>query len=363
MNRAEWSENIVKLVIIKNKFLIKSIKIISAVFLLLLPFLITAVIEYFSLPEIDQYNEKEAVIIPRGATLKEISNILYKKGLIEDKELFIFWITSLGKDRSLKAGLFNIPKGLNYAQLVSYLSQARSAEIKVTLIEGWRIESIVEHLAVSLELNEDKLIELVYDTTFIHSLGVEASSLEGYLLPDTYYLYWGIDEVKVIKFLVDQCFDLFTDDIKARLDSMNFTIHQILTLASIIEGEAVVDDERPLISSVFHNRLKKRIKLQACPTIQYIKPGSPSRLLNSDLEIDSPYNTYKYYGLPPGPINNPGRNSIFAAIYPEKTEFLYFVAKGDGRHTFSRTGREHIREKLKFDRIRREVYKKKRRHK
>ena len=363
MNHADWSENTVKLINTKNKHLLKGIKIISAVFLLLFPFFVTGVIEYFSLPKIDQYNEKEMVIIPRGATLKEISDILYNKGLIEDKELFIFWITSLGKDRSLKAGLFNIPKGLNYAQLVGYLSQARSAEIKVTLIEGWRIESIVEHLAVKLELSEDRLIELAYDSTFIHSLGINANSLEGYLLPDTYYLYWGIDEVKVLKFLVNQCFELFTDKIKARLDSMNFTIHQILTLASIIEGEAIIDEERPIISSVFHNRLRKRIKLQACPTIQYIKPGPASRLLNSDLEIDSPYNTYKYYGLPPGPINNPGRSSIIAAIYPENTNYLYFVAKGDGRHTFSRSGKEHIKEKAKFDRIRREVYRKKRRKK
>jgi len=140
------------------------------------------------------------------------------------------------------------------------------------------------------------------------------------------------------------------------LNRLNFTPHQILTLASIIEGEAIFDDERATISSVYHNRLLHRIKLQADPTIQYILQDSPRRLLLKDLEIDNPYNTYKYFGLPPGPINNPGRKSIMAAIYPRQTDYLYFVARGDGRHTFTRSAAEHAQEKAKFDKIRREVY-------
>jgi len=142
---------------------------------------------------------------------------------------------------------------------------------------------------------------------------------------------------------------------------MKMTVSKILTLASIVEGEAIFDDERAVIASVYYNRLKKRIKLQADPTIQYILQGPPRRLLLKDLAIDSPYNTYMYYGLPPGPISNPGKNSIMAAIYPAKTDYLYFVARGDGRHTFSKTAAEHQRAKQQFDQVRREVYRKKRR--
>jgi len=137
-------------------------------------------------------------------------------------------------------------------------------------------------------------------------------------------------------------------------------IHQILTLASIIEGEAIFDEEREIISSVYHNRLNRRIKLQADPTIQYILDGPPRRLLYKDLEIDSPYNTYKYYGLPPGPISNPGKKSILAAIYPAATKYIYFVAKGDGRHVFSTNASDHQKAKAQFDRIRREVNRQKR---
>jgi UPF0755 protein len=141
---------------------------------------------------------------------------------------------------------------------------------------------------------------------------------------------------------------------------MNMRMHDILTIASIIEGEVIVDAERPIVASVYYNRLRKRIRLQADPTIQYIIPGAPRRLLIKDLEIDSPYNTYVYYGLPPGPINNPGKASIMAAIYPANTKYLYFVAKGDGSHVFSKTLSEHNRAKASFDKIRREVYRKQR---
>ena len=140
-----------------------------------------------------------------------------------------------------------------------------------------------------------------------------------------------------------------------KLNEMSFTPHQVLTLASIIEGEALLDEERPVIASLYHNRLKRGMKLQADPTIQYIIKGPPRRLLIKDLKIDSPYNTYIYKGLPPGPINNPGEASIRATIFPADTNYLYMVAVGDGSHTFSRTLSEHNKAKEAFDKVRREV--------
>ena len=133
---------------------------------------------------------------------------------------------------------------------------------------------------------------------------------------------------------------------------MDFTFHQVLTLASIIEGEAVLDHERSIVSALYHNRLRSRMRLQADPTIQYIIPDGPRRLFSADLEIESPFNTYIVWGLPPGPVNNPGLKSILAALYPAQVDYLYMVANGDGSHTFSRTMDEHLRAKRRFDRIR-----------
>ncbi len=338
---------------------LKAGRIIS-IAILLTPFVVMALVNYFSMPKIDDTEEKIDIFIPRGSGLNAIADTLLKYHLIDDKDIFRFWVTTLEMDRSLKAGYYDVPLGLNNVQLVNYLSKAKSKQLRVTLIEGWRIEKIAQALAGGLDVDSSKIASLARNPDFIAKFDIKKNSLEGYLLPDTYFLYWGMNEEQLIRFLVKNCMSIFTEQVKSRLDSMKMSVHQVLTLASIIEGEAIFDDERKIISSVYHNRLKKRIKLQADPTIQYILEGPPRRLLYRDLEIDSPYNTYKYYGLPPGPINNPGKNSILAAIYPADTNYLYFVARGDGRHTFSRSAREHSKAKAKFNQIRREVNRKKR---
>jgi len=335
------------------------IQLILVILIIIVPLIIFAILEYSRLPEFNGAEDTVGLYIPRGADLNTISDSLLKKKLIGDKELFILWLTSMGKDRKLKAGYFDIPKGLNYGQLVNFLSKAQSKEINVTLIEGWNLNQISEKLSEDLKIDKYELIKLCNDSSFISSLNLDVKSLEGYLLPDTYSFYWGFDEREILMFLVKQCLQIFDDSVKMRLDSLNMNVHQILTLASIIEGEVILDKERAVVSSVYHNRLKRRIKLQADPTIQYILKGPPRRLLYDDLEIDSPYNTYRYYGLPPGPINNPGKKSIMAAIYPANTDYLYFVATGDGGHTFTRTSAEHAREKEKFNKIRKEFYRKK----
>jgi UPF0755 protein len=335
-------------------------KRIIFIFALALPILAFLVIDYFTVPTLDEKVERVPFIISKGASINAIADSLQIKGLIDDKELFILWLTTLDKDRMIKAGYYEIPKGLNYAQLITFLSQAPAKEMIVTLIEGWRKEEIAEELHKELDINKEKFMQRVHDSVYIKQLGIKAETLEGYLLPDTYHFYWGVNEQSVIDYLVNKCFEIFTDPIFVRLDSMKMTMHEVLTLASIIEGEAILDEEREIISSVYHNRLKRRIKLQADPTIQYILAGSPRRLLLKDLEVDSPYNTYKYYGLPPGPISNPGKKSILAAIFPAKTNYIFFVAKGDGSHTFSRSAAEHQRAKTQFDKIRREVSRQKR---
>ena len=186
---------------------------------------------------------------------------------------------------------------------------------------------------------------------------MDSDNLEGYLFPETYYFFDGEKERSVIKRLVKEYKKFWSNENIARANSINLTQHQIFTLASIIEGEAIYDSERPIISAVYHNRLKKGMKLQADPTVQYIIKDGPRRLLNKDLKIKSPYNTYLYRGLPPGPINSPGFASLKAALYPDENDFLYFVAKGNGYHTFSKNEKEHERAKRAFQRVRRKVKK------
>jgi len=329
------------------------------VLLMIIPFFICDLINYCTVPEFGDENVNTVTVkIPKGSTLQIIADSLKNKGLIEDTELFKIWIMSLGKEKDIKAGHFEIPIGLNYAQLAKYLSKAKAKQIKVTLLEGWQVEEIALELKNEIGIDADVFIELTKDTAFIQQFGFESNTLEGYLLPDTYYFYWGISEKPIISMLVNSCLAIFDSTAQVQIDKMKMNRHKILTLASIIEGEAILDEERTTISSVYHNRLNKRMKLQADPTIQYILDGPPRRLLFKDLEIDSPYNTYKYYGLPPAPINNPGENSILAAIYPEKTKYLFFVATGDGSHSFSNTATEHARAKAKFNKVRREVRRK-----
>jgi UPF0755 protein len=330
------------------------------ILLLVIPFFICDLINYCTIPDINNDLVNTITVeIPKGSTLQTIADTLKIKGLIEDTELFKIWIMSLGKEKDIKAGHFEIPEGLNYAQLAKYLSQAKVKQIKVTLLEGWSIKDIATRLQEELDINEEVFIKLTDDTTFINQFGIEKNNLEGYLLPDTYYFYWGMSEKSIIEILVNNCLALFDSTALVEMYKLKMNQHEILTLASIIEGEAILDEERSRIASVYYNRLKRKIKLQADPTIQYILQGPPRHILYKDLEIDSPYNTYKYYGLPPGPINNPGKSSILAAIYPEKTNFLYFVATGDGGHAFSRTAAEHARAKAKFNKIRREVRRRK----
>ena len=326
------------------------------IIIVILPLIICSLVNYCTIPDLtNEMVNTVTVEIPKGSTLQTIADTLKNKGLIQDTELFKIWIMSLGKEKDIKAGHFEVPEGLNYAQLAKYLSQAQAKQLKVTLLEGWLIKDIASKLNEKLDIDEKVFVDLTKDTAFISELGIDQINLEGYILPDTYYFYWGMEEKLILKYLVNNCLSIFDSTALMQMDKLKMNKHQILTLASIIEGEAILDKERKTIASVYYNRLRRKIKLQADPTIQYILEGPPRRLLYKDLEIDSPYNTYKYYGLPPGPINNPGKKSIEAAIYPDTTKYIYFVATGDGGHAFSRTAAEHAKAKAKFNKVRREV--------
>lgn len=296
-----------------------------------------------------------AVKVKWGTGFPKITKDLHDLGIIRNEEQFTFTARLFKKTQSLKAGLFELRKNSSHYRALMDLVEGKQAYLKVTIPEGLTSRQIASILQRELEVDSARLVALVSDSAFIRQLGIDSKSLEGYLYPETYNFTFGLPEKKVISILVEQFKRLFADSLQQRCEEIGFTVNQALTLASIIEGEAMIDEEMPVISSVYHNRLKKGMRLQADPTIQYIIPDGPRRLLNRDLAIDSPYNTYMYAGLPPGPISNPGIKAIVAALYPAETNYIYFVADGSGGHIFSTNLAGHLRAKKKFDIIRRQV--------
>jgi len=311
------------------------------------------------LPPASNVTERKVPIrIRSGATLKMIANQLHEEGVITKTDDFIFTAKLFKYTNKLKAGEYLLSNKMsNYGLLKILVKGAVSVE-KVVIPEGYTARQIASLLRQKVAIDSAEFMRLIENHDFIEELGIDAGSLEGYLYPNTYNFYWGINVKKVIGIFIAEFNHNFTDSLKHIAREKHFTINQVLTLASIIEGEAMVDSERAIISAVYHNRLETGMLLQADPTIQFIIPDGPRRLLKKDLAIDSPYNTYKYTGLPPGPVNNPGIKSIIAAIYPAEVPYLYFVARGDGSHNFSRTLQEHLRAKSTFDQYRREVRRK-----
>ncbi len=295
------------------------------------------------------------VHIPKGATLGDISIILKENEVINNEKMFVIAATILGHSKDIPAGIFSLTDAKSNLNIIQQLAHNSPNIKKVTLLEGWTIQEVVAHLATRLQISENRLLTLCTDIQFVKKLNLSGRSLEGYLFPDTYYFFEGEEPEKVIYTLVDQIRMFMSDSLKQKTVELGLTELELITLASIIEGEAMYDSERPIISGVYHNRLTMGMRLQADPTIQYIIDDGPRRLWSIDLQIESPYNTYLNMGLPPGPINNPGKASILAAIYPADNDYLYFVAKGDGYHFFSKSPEEHNRAKMRFKQQRKKL--------
>ncbi|MGY8750396.1 MAG: endolytic transglycosylase MltG, partial [Fidelibacterota bacterium] len=217
------------------------------------------------------------------------------------------------------------------------------------------IAAIAKELNNKIGVDQNEFKSACKNKLLLWKWGISEDSVEGYLFPNTYLFSEEEDVQDIIGRMINEYKERITLAFRDRMKVLGMNENEIITLASIIEGEAIYDSERAVISGVYHNRLNIGMRLQADPTIQYIITDSPRRLLNKDLKIKSPYNTYLNKGLPPGPINNPGIESIKAALYPDETDYIYFVATGDGYHTFSRTKEEHNIAKRKFQKIRRQL--------
>ncbi len=282
--------------------------------------------------------------IPKGSSAAKVSQILQKKGVWKDG--LAFKVRNKMDKPSLKAGWYEIPPRQTLEQIFALLASGKNAVRKVTIPEGRASWEIPAYLKKAFpDLNEDRWNKLVQDPKFAQSLGVDASSLEGYLLPDTYPFAIDANEETIIRQMVAANLKL-RDEMKDKPNSKWATLgnwHKVLTLASVVEEETGKPDERFLIAGVFHNRLEIGMPLGADPTVRFIFRNLTGPIYKSQLNSDSPYNTRKFKGLMPGPISNPGRKAIEAALFPADTKALYFVAKddGSGTHFFSSTLTDH----------------------
>lgn len=294
-------------------------------------------------------------VIEQGMTLDQVANALEENGIVRSADSFKWAARIMRSDRKIQPGRFLLPRGISNSQLLRYLLKSQAITKNVTIIEGLTINEVAGLLAGKFSIDSTAFAKLCNDSIYAIKLGVDAGNLEGYLYPDTYNFYATVDEKGLIERMVNRFREVFNDTFILRSKELGFSIDEVVTLASIIQGEVMDWEEAGKISAVYHNRLKKRMLLEACPTIQYLLPGKPRRLYNGDLTIDSPYNTYLHQGLPPGPINNPGQRALKAALYPDDVDYLFMVARGDGTHAFNRTFEGHSRDKQKLQKIRRTV--------
>jgi UPF0755 protein len=283
------------------------------------------------------------VEISEGASFREVANLLAQKGLIVSS----FWFRLLGKvqdaERKIQPGEYELHTAMRPVEILNALVKGKVMHYSVLISEGLTAQQIGKLLEAGGIAKEADIARLVADPAFAKSLGLEAQTLEGYLFPDTYHFRRPTKPEDVLRAMAQRFKAAYTPELQAQATALGMTERQVVTLASIIEKETGRDDERPLISAVFHNRLKKRFPLQSDPTVIYGIRNFSGNLTRKDLGRPTPYNTYTKLGLPPSPIANPGVRSIQAALNPAPVKYLYFVSKNDGSHHFSITVAEHNR--------------------
>ena len=281
------------------------------------------------------------VTIPPGSSFGAAIDSLTRNGVISSPKLFGLYASSRGRDRDLKAGTYVFESGMSWNGVLDALTRGKGLVQTVTIPEGFALTSIAPLLGKALSVPPESVMTAATDTALRHRLDVPTPTLEGYLFPDTYTFAEGTSPEEAVRMLVARFEQVWKPEWDARLQELTMSRHDVMTLASIIEKEARLAEERPVISAVYHNRLKLGMLLQADPTVQYALGKHVDRVLYKDLDVDSRYNTYKHVGLPPGPIASPGAASIKAALYPAKVPYLFFVAHPDGHHEFRQTFSEH----------------------
>ncbi len=308
--------------------------------------IVAIVLGVWLMREIGGASHAEAVVrvrIPKGSTVRAAADSLERAGVIGSPRLFRWFASTTGRSRAIKPGAYQFAPRSSYSLVLDALVNGKSLMHTVTIPEGYDVRDIAPLLAKALGVSEDSVRVAAADTAWRRRLRVPAPTLEGYLFPATYAFADGTTARDAVIEMLQRFEAAWKPEWDDRLQTMSITRHDAMTMASIVEKEARKAEERPIISAVYWNRVKKGMRLQADPTVQYALPNHVDRVLFKDLEIESKYNTYKYAGLPPGPIASPGEAAIIAALTPASVPYLYFVAHPDGHHEFRTTFEEHSR--------------------
>lgn len=303
---------------------------------------------YADTPADAEASDNVIVNVRPGQTLRTTAGILEQAKLIKSRLKFILIARIKGFDKRLKAGEYLLSATMPPSRILEIMVKGAVNLHKLTVPEGYNLNQIAELVETAKFGLKTDFIKTTTDSALIRKKGIEAPTLEGYLFPDTYFFPREISVEQIVSTMVNRFWAVFSPDWQVRAKELGFTVHQITTLASIIEKETGAAFERPIISSVFHNRLKKKMRLESDPTVIYGIKNFDGNLTRKHLTTPTPYNTYKIKGLPEGPIANPGRASLEAALYPEKTKFIYFVSKKDSTHHFSKNLKEHNRAVRKY---------------
>lgn len=293
----------------------------------------------------DGFEDTRTVTIRPGLPFSVVTDSLVAQGVLTAETRFRLVARVTGWDREIKAGRYLIEPGTSVYRLLNILRKGLQTPLRLTIPPGTRTAVFAAIVQRDLGVDSTEVVEALSDVDLASELGTDTTHLFGYMLPETIEFFWGVSADQVVTRFKNAFDEYFTDSMKARAEELGFTVEEVITLASIVEWEARVESERATIAGVYLNRIRTRMPLQADPTVQYAimrsQGGSLRRLVFADYKFEHPYNTYLFYGLPPGPITNPSPASIEAVLEAEDHGYLFFVADGEGGHIFSRTLREH----------------------
>jgi UPF0755 protein len=303
-------------------------------------FLISQPVIFASIP-LDPDNTVKPVVVKKGTHIRDVARLLEEQDLIRSSWLFVgcSLVAHRGK---IIAGEYELSKQMSIAQIAARMAAGQRKVYTLKIVEGYNLNTVGDALEKAGIMNRNAFFKLATDDAFLDKLRIPADTLEGYFYPDTYFYSKETDTDVFLEKIIRRTFAFFEkEDIKARMVELHMSPYDLLTLASMIEKEAKIEEEKPLISAVFHNRLQNGMSLDSDPTVMYGISMSPKALTRVDLDRPTAYNTYRLKGLPKGPICNPSTSSLLAALYPAPSDFLYFVSRNDGTHVFSRRISEH----------------------
>ncbi|MBD3170499.1 MAG: endolytic transglycosylase MltG [candidate division Zixibacteria bacterium] len=295
-------------------------------------------------------NGELKLVIQKGESLISTAAKLKDASIISNEKVLISLVSAIGSPGDVKAGQYDFSQARSYLDIANLLLKGSNSPVKVTFPEGLTYREMGGIVKSRLGVDSIKFVNACRDKSLIDKYDIPAKDVEGYLFPDTYYFFYDTSADKLVRAMIERFFEVFDDSMKAMAEKHDFSMHEAVTMASLIEKETGRFDERRTVSAVFHNRLRLGMRLQCDPTVIYAIPDLNRPLMLRDLEVRSPYNTYLNYGLPPGPIANPGLGALKAAVNPEDVPYLYFVANGKGGHLFASTNRQHNNNRIKVKR-------------